>query len=251
MAFRTSNPALKESTFTNAGYRTSVYSASESMTLNGTLHRTFFLLCLAVGAGSITWGLAFTQPDLVIPIMILGLVGGFITALVTIFKQASAPISAPIYAIFEGLALGGISAMYNSTMPGIVVSAFALTAAVLFTLIALYRTGVVRATASFRAGLLASMGAIIFVSFGALMLSFFGVNVSAITGSGPIALGFCLFATVIAALNLVLDFDLIERGVEGGAPKYMEWYAAFGVLMTLVWLYLEMLRLLSILNRRD
>lgn len=250
MALRTGNPTLRESTF--ASYQMSVVSDSDRMTINGTVHRTFFLLCLVVGAAAVTWGLVFTNPALCLGLMGLGLIGGLITCLITCFKKEWSPVTAPIYAVLEGLTLGGISALYEqSAGDGIVALAVGLTFGVLFMLLALYRSGVVKATENLKLGLLSAMGGILLVSLGSIVMSFMGAPLPAIYDSGPIGIGFSLFVVVIAALNLVLDFDFIEKGVEYGAPKYMEWYAAFGLLVTLIWLYLEILRLLSKLNSRN
>lgn len=257
MALKSHNPVLRESIFTNADYQTSVVGAYDSvpqvgrMTIEGTIHRAFFLLCLVVASASITWGMALTNPKSVMSLMMLGLIGGLIAAIVTTVKPNWSPISGSIYAIFEGLAIGGISAIYNIRMPGIVLLAVGLTIGVLFALLAAYRSGLVQVTQKFRAGMLAAMGGVLLVSFGAIILSLFGVNVSMVFGNGPLALGFSLVVTVVAALNLVLDFDFIEKGSQMGLPKYFEWYAAFGLLVTLIWLYLELLRLLAILNRRN
>lgn len=250
MALRTGNPTLRESTF--ASYQTTVVSESDRMTLNGTVHRTFFLLCLVVAAAATTWGMLFTNPQLCLILMLVGMVGGLVTCLVTCFKREWAPVSAPIYAVFEGLTLGGISALYaHSEGSGIVFQAVGLTFGVLFTLLALYRSGIVKATENLKLGLLSAMGGILLVSLGSLVMNLMGAPLPSIYGNGPSGIIFSLIVVVVAALNLVLDFDFIEKGVEYGAPKYMEWYAAFGLLVTLIWLYLEILRLLAKLRSRD
>jgi uncharacterized YccA/Bax inhibitor family protein len=177
--------------------------------------------------------------------MITGVVAGLIVAMVTIFKKTWAPATAPAYALLEGLALGGISAFFEVQFPGIVIQAVALTLGTLFALLVAYKSGLIRATENFRLGVLAATGGIMVVyliSFFGRM--FFGWQMPFIHDSGPVGIAFSLFVVVIAALNLVLDFDFIERG-HGTAPKYMEWFAAFGLVVTLVWLYLEILRLLS------
>ena len=159
-------------------------------------------------------------------------------------------VTAPIYAILEGLFLGGISAVFESRFPGIVIQAVALTFGVLFCLLAAYTTRLIKVTQNFRLGVVAATGGIVIIYAISFIGGLFGLNVPYIHESGIIGIGFSLFVVVIAALNLVLDFDFIESGVEQGAPKYMEWYAAFGLLVTLVWLYLEILRLLAKLRGR-
>lgn len=221
------------------------------MTLNGTVHRTFFLLCLVVASASTVWGLLYTQPELVYPLMLVGVFGGFICSLIAIFKKPWAAVAGSAYALFEGLAIGGISAVANLAYPGVVPQAVALTFGTLFALLFLYRSGMVKATENFKLGLLAAMGGILLVSLGSLLMMAFGMKLPAIYGNGGIGIAFSLIVTAVAALNLVLDFDFIEKGVEYGAPKYMEWYAAFGLMVTLIWLYMEILRLLVKLRSRD
>jgi uncharacterized YccA/Bax inhibitor family protein len=175
-----------------------------------------------------------------------------ITALVTIFKKEWAPITSQIYAVFEGLVLGGISAIYEMRFPGIVFQAMALTFGTLGVMLVTYKTGAIKATENFKLGVVAATGAIALVYFATFVLQMFGVNVSFMHSAGWLGIGISMVVVVVAALNLVLDFDFIEEGAKQGAPKYMEWYGAFGLLVTLVWLYLEILRLLSKLNsRRD
>ena len=224
------------------------------MTISGAVNKTFILLALVMFGASYTWRLFYTQAahagpqaaaQAVMPWMITGLVAGFIVAMVTIFKQSWAPVTAPAYAILEGLALGGISAFFEAQFPGIVIQAVALTLGTLFALLTVYRLGIIRATENFRLGVVAATGGIAIVymisMFGRMIL---GWQMPLIHESGPMGIAFSLFVVVIAALNLVLDFDFIEKG-DGVAPKYMEWFAAFGLVVTLVWLYLEILRLLS------
>jgi uncharacterized YccA/Bax inhibitor family protein len=171
--------------------------------------------------------------------------------MVTIFKKEWAGVTAPIYALLEGLALGGISAMFELRFPGIAIEAVGLTFGTLFVMLLLYRTRIIQVTQKFRLGVVAATGGIFFFYLLEMILGFFGVRFTSINGSGVIGIGFSLIIVGVAALNLVLDFDFIERGVQAGAPKYMEWYGAFGIMVTLVWLYLEMLRLLSKLNSRN
>ena len=182
---------------------------------------------------------------------ILGsVIGGFIVAIATSFKKTWAPITTPVYAALEGVALGGISVIFESQYPGIVSQAVFLTFGTLAALLLAYRSGLVRATENFKLGIFAATGGIALLYLASFVLGFFGMSVPLIHSSGTWGILFSLFVVVIAALNLVLDFDFIETGVERGAPKYMEWYGAFGLLVTLVWLYLEILRLLAKLQSR-
>jgi uncharacterized YccA/Bax inhibitor family protein len=236
---RTSNPALNEKAFKGQ------VAFGEAMTLQGTVNKTGLLLLCVVATAAWTWGLSHSQaPQAAIPWMMGGLFGGFIVALVTIFKPNWAPITAPIYALLEGLALGGISAMFERTYPGVAMQAVGLTFGTLFVMLLAYKTGMIRATQGFKLGVIAATGGI------AILYLVEMVQVPAINGSGAVGIGFSLFVVVIAALNLVLDFDMIESGVQGGAPKYMEWYGAFAMMVTLIWLYLEILRLLGKARRR-
>ena len=170
--------------------------------------------------------------------------------MLTIFKKTWAPATAPIYAACEGLVLGSTSALFELRYPGIVLRSVALTFGVLLTLLIAYRSGAIRATPGFRRGVIAATGAIVLVYLSSFVLGLFGVNLGFLNSSSPLGIGISLVVVGIAALNLVLDFDFIEQGAKTGAPKYMEWYAAFGLIVTLVWLYLEILRLLSKLNDR-
>ena len=181
----------------------------------------------------------------------LGALGGFVVAMVTIFKKTWAPVTAPIYALLEGLVLGGLSAMFEVRYPGIAMEAVGLTFGTLFVMLFLYKSGVIKVTQKFRMGVVAATGGIMVFYLLTWLLSMFHITAfTSVYGSGLIGIGFSLFVVAIAALNLVLDFDFVEQGVAYGAPKYMEWYAAFGIMVTLVWLYLEMLRLLSKVRSR-
>lgn len=243
---RTSNPALNEKAFMGQ------VAYGDAMTLQGTVNKTGLLLLCVVATAAWTWGLSHSNtPEAAIPWMIGGLLGGFVVALVTIFKKTWAPFTAPIYALLEGLALGGISAVFEKTYPGVAIQAVGLTLGTLFVMLLAYKTGVVKATQGFKIGVIAATGGIAVFYLAEMVLSFFfHIQVPAINGSGPWGIAFSLFVVVIAALNLVLDFDMIETGVRGGAPKYMEWYGAFGLMVTLIWLYLEILRLLGKARRR-
>jgi uncharacterized YccA/Bax inhibitor family protein len=251
---KTSNPALSDKTFNDfARTQYGGFADTDHMTLNGTVNKTGILLLCAIATAGWTWHL-FLQPDgltAVYPLMLVGLFGGFICALITTFKKEWAPVTAPIYALLEGLALGGISATFDMRYHGIAIQAVSLTFGTLLILLLAYSSGWIKVTDKFRLGIVAATGGIMVFYLLQMLLGFFGVHFSAINGSGMFGIGFSLIVVAIAALNLVLDFDFIERGVQVGAPKYMEWYGAFGILVTLVWLYLEILRLLSKMNRRN
>ena len=243
--FRTSNPALNEKAF-----RAQV-ALGEAMTVQGTVNKTGVLLLCVVVTAAWTWGLAHSEtPDAVLPWMLGGLVGGLVMAMVTIFKKEWSALTSPMYALLEGLVLGGISALFERSYPGIAVQAVGLTFGVLFVMLVAYKTGVVRATEKFKIGVIAATGGIALLYVVEIVLSFFHVQVPMIHQSGPIGIAFSVFVVIIAALNLVLDFDMIETGARVGAPKYMEWYGAFGLMVTLIWLYLEILRLLAKARRR-
>lgn len=243
---RTSNPALNDKVF-DLGR-----STGDVMTINGTVNRTGILLCLLMFTAIFSWDRAYSavNPGELYPWLIGSGIAGFVVALITVFKKTAAPITAPIYAAIEGILLGILSAFYEMQFPGLVFQAILLTFGTLFALLIAYRSGVIKATENFKLGVFAATGGIALIYLTTFILSFFGVSIPYIHGSGTIGILFSLFVVVIAALNLVLDFDFIERGAERGAPKYMEWYAAFGLLVTLIWLYIEMLRLLSKLRSR-
>jgi uncharacterized YccA/Bax inhibitor family protein len=185
-----------------------------------------------------------------VPWMFGGMIVGLIFALITFFKKTAAPYTAPIYALAEGVFLGALSAMMELKYPGIAFQAITLTFGTLFALLAVYKSGLINVTENFKLGVAAATGGIFLVYLASFVMGFFGVSMPYIHGSGLMGIGFSVFVIIIAALNLVLDFDFIEEGAKRGAPRYMEWYAAFGLLVTLVWLYIEILRLLSKLRSR-
>jgi len=250
---RTSNPTMKPELYQEAA-RT--FTGDRTMTINGTINCTGILLCLALITAAYTWRMYdIADPSSlasVMPWMMGGLFGGLALALVTIFKQSWAPITAPMYALAEGLFLGGISAIIQSQFPDIpiVFQAVGLTFGVLFIMLTLYRTRIIKVTDKFRTGVVAATGGVFLLYMATWILGFFGVQIPYIHGSGLIGIGFSLFVVGLASLNLVLDFDLIENGAKVGAPKYMEWFGAFALMVTLVWLYIEILRLLAKINSR-
>ncbi len=248
---RTSNPALNDATFT--GIARSALT-TESMTIQGTVNKSLVLLVLLFLSATWTWRTYLIGRDLqaVTLWLLVGGIGGFIVALITVFSKAWSPITAPVYALLEGLVLGGISSIFEARYPGIVIRAVGLTFGTLFVLLLAYKSGIIRATEKFKLGVVAATGGIALFYIITVVLGFFKIHIPYIYENGLIGIGFSLFVVVIAALNLVLDFDFIEQGASQGVPKYMEWYGAFGLMVTLIWLYLEILRLLSkIMSRRD
>ena len=244
---RSGNPALKSSTFLDLRTGTVVSPRDGAMTLNGTVNRTAFLLILALVGAMYTWNLFFASNGTanLMPWVLGGAIGGFVVAMVTIFKKTWAPVTAPLYAALEGVFIGAISATFEQRFPGIVMQAVGLTFGTLAALLMAYRSGLIKATENFKMGVVAATGGIMILYLVNIVMGFFGKSMPFIHDSGWMGIAFSGFVVVIAALNLVLDFDFIEHGVEQGAPKYMEWFAAFGLMVTLVWLYLEILRLLS------
>jgi len=253
---RSGNPVLKDSTFLDLSSGSVRAGSADAMSLNGTVNKTAILLLLSVITAAFAWSQSMIDtpegqqlaPGAAI-YMIGGAIGGLILALVTVFKKEWSPVTAPLYALVEGFFLGAISAMYNHLYEGIVVQAVMLTFGTLFALLFAYRSGLIKATENFKLGVVAATGGIALIYLATIVLGIFKINVPYIHDSGMIGIGFSLFVVVVAALNLVLDFDFIESGVEAGAPKYMEWYGAFGLMVTLVWLYIEFLRLLAKLRR--
>lgn len=247
---RSGNPALNQSTFDR--FHELSHERVGSMTIRGTANKTMILLGLALGTACLTWSrVAAGDMASAMPWMIGGVISGLVFAVILMFKAEWAPVIAPLYALAEGLFLGGISAFINARYPGVPLQAVALTFGTLFSLLVAYQSGLIRATENFKLGIFAATGGIAMVYLTSFVLSFFGMSVPFIRGNDFIGIGFSAFVVVIAALNLVLDFDYIENAAEQGAPKWAEWYGAFGLMVTLVWLYIEILRLLAKLNSRD
>jgi uncharacterized YccA/Bax inhibitor family protein len=243
---RSNNPVLKESAFAGA------VPTGQAMTIQGTVNKTGLLLLFVVATAAWTWGLSHSPtPEAAFPWMIGGALGGFVVALVTVFKKEWSPITAPVYALLEGLFLGGISAVFEKSYPGIAVQAISLTFGVLFVLLLAYKMRIVQATRGFKLGVIAATGGIAIVYLINMVMSlFFHTQISVLNSSTPLGIGISLFVVIIASLNLIIDFDMIETGSRMGAPKYMEWYGAFGLMVTLIWLYMEILRLLGKIRRR-
>ena len=250
---KSSNPALSEKVFQKE-YTT---APSEVMTINGTINKTALSLLLVIAAALFTWNKFFNAgtPEAgmsaVMLWMAIGGSGVFITALVTVFRPKSAGISTPIYAVLEGMLLGGLSAILEASYNGIVMRAVALTLAVFAAMLFFYRSGIIKVTKKFMMGVFAATAGIAVVYLISFVAGMFGAELGFLHGNSNLSIGISLVVVAVAALNLVLDFNFIERAAEQGAPKYMEWYGAFGLMVTLVWLYLEILRLLSKLASRD
>ena len=261
---KSSNPALGANVF--ASERS--FTANEgTMTLQGTVNKTLILLACVVAPAAWVWaklmpdttstmfaeaGVASQAAAGVNGIMMLGAFGGFIMAMITIFNKKGAPITAPIYAVCQGLFLGGISAIFELRYPGIVIQAITLTFGTLFCLLMAYKSGLIKATENFKLGIVAATGAVCLIYVVDMIMGFFHSSITMVHSNGTFGIIFSVIVVAIAALNLVIDFDFIEKGAEMGAPKYMEWYGAFGLMVTLIWLYMEILRLLVKLqgNRR-
>ena len=241
LSMRSGNPALQASTFKK--HLTS--SVERKMTLSGTVNKTGISLLLVIISAGYTWG----NPGMHIMMIPAGIVG-FILALATVFKPTIGHITVPAYAVAQGILLGVISMYFNAMYPGIVVQAVFLTFGTLGALLLAYKSGLIAATENFKLGIAAATGGIAILYLINFIMGFFGSGIGIISSNSNMGILFSGFVVVIAALNLVLDFDFIEEGAEMGAPKYMEWYGAFGLLVTLIWLYLEILRLLAKLQSR-
>jgi uncharacterized YccA/Bax inhibitor family protein len=217
------------------------------MTVQGTVNKTLLMLVLVLIPALWVWNKFFASgnPQAIMLWLYGGVIGGFIVAMVTIFKKQWSPVTAPLYAVLEGLAIGGISAFFEAQFPGIVIQAVALTFGILFCLLLAYKSRLIKVTENFKLGVIAATGGVALIYVITIVLGFFGIRMPYIHESGTIGIIFSLVVVIIAALNLVLDFDFIEKGASAGAPKFMEWYAAFGLMITLIWLYLEILRLLA------
>ena len=217
------------------------------MTIKGTVDKTAFSLLLMIGSGY------YVYTEQIVSLILPGCLLGLAVAIFTIFKKQYAPITVPIYALFQGLFLGGISFMYGQMYEGIVYNAVLLTVTILLSLLLAYRSGLIKPTENFKLGIFAATGGIALFYVISFVASFFGGGLAIFdpTNGSMTSILVSLFIVIIASLNLVLDFDFIEEASENGAPKYMKWYGAFGLLVTLVWLYLEILRLLAKINSRD
>ena len=240
---RSGNPVLRESTFKNLPF-----TGTDPMTIQGTVNKVFLALLIVLAGASITWRQAVGVN--LTPILIGAMVGGLVLAIATTLKKEWSPVTAPLYAALEGLMLGGISIFAERAYPGIVLQAMGLTFGTLFSLLAVYRAGWIQVSEKFKLGIAAATGGILLFYVTTFLLGLFGIHLPFITGSSPLSIGISLFVVVIAALNLVIDFDFIEKAAAARTPKYMEWYGAFAIMVTLIWLYIEILNLLMKLQNR-
>ncbi|MGE5108532.1 MAG: Bax inhibitor-1/YccA family membrane protein [Sphingobacteriales bacterium] len=247
--FKSGNPTLSEKAFQTAV----VTDMQNVMTVRGTLNKFGFLFVMMMATAVFSWKYYYDGAN-VMPLILLGAFGGLIVALVITFKKQWSPYLAPAYGLLEGLFVGSISAYYDyafrTTYPGIVMHAVGITFAVTIAMFLLYNFRIIQATQKFKAVIFTATAGIAVFYLITWVLSFFGINIPFLYQGSAIGIAFSLFVVGIAALNLILDFDMIEQGAAQGAPKYMEWYGGFGLLVTLVWLYLEILRLLSKLSSR-
>ena len=242
LSLRSGNPALNKNTFKNF----TDTSISNQMTIDGTVNKTMLSLLVLFISAYYSWN-SFNQSFIMV-----GSIGGFITALITIFKKHLSMYTVPIYAVFKGLMLGSLSYIFEANYPGIVNQAIFLTFGIMFALLFAYKTKIIKPTENFKLGIFAATGGIFIVYVINFIMSFWGGGISVMNpnNSSMFSIGFSIFVVIIASLNLVLDFDFIEEASEAKVPKYMEWYAAFGLLITLIWLYIEILRLLAKLQGR-
>ena len=242
LSYRSGNPVLTSNAFDISS------DSSDVMTINGTVTKTFLSLCLVIISGYYSWIYISITNVLILPSILFALILGG----VTVFKKHLSPITVPIYAVVQGIFLGALSYTFNTLYDGIVVTAISYTLSILFVMLTLYRTGIIKPTENFKLGLAAGTGGIALIYLVNFVMSFFGTGLSImdINNASMLSIGFSLFVIVMAALNLVVDFDFIEEGSEKGAPKYMEWFGAFGLMVTLIWLYIEILRLLAKMNSR-
>ena len=249
LTLRSGNPALNKNSFKNLTINKSTgpILRDELMTIKGTVDKTAISLLLMIASGY------YTFSEQIVSLILPGALIGFIIAIFTIFRKQYAPLTVPLYALSQGLFLGGISFMYSQMIEGIVYNAILLTVTILLSLLLAYRSGIIKPTENFKLGIFAATGGIVLFYIISVIASFFGTGFSVLdpTNGSMTSILVSLFVVIIASLNLVLDFDFIEEASENGAPKYMEWYGAFGLLVTLVWLYLEILRLLAKINSRD
>ena len=249
---KSGNPTLSEKRFKDT-VLDQVVTHENAMTVKGTLQKFGFLFLMVMGTSFYSWK-EYAEGGNVMPLILVGAIGGLVVAIVLMFKKEWAPFLAPAYALLEGLFIGAISAYYNYAFaeqaPGIVINAVGLTFGTAIAMYLLYSFKVIKATAKFKAIIMTATAGIAIFYLISFTLGFFGIQIPFLHEGSALGIGFSLFVVALAALNLILDFDMIENGAALGAPKYMEWYGAFGLLVTIVWLYLEILRLLSKISKK-
>ena len=234
-----SNPMLKEDTFKSKYNSSGLMIEGDVMTVNGAVNKTLLLFSMMMATTSIAWFMPSTF------LLYVGAGGGLVVLIAAAFKPHLAPFLAPLYALLEGLAIGTISVMYATAFEGIVLQAVGLTFGTLFMMLAIYKSGLIKVTEKFRMGVAMATGAIMILYLFGWIGQIFGFEVAMLHDSGMFGIGISAVIIVVASMNLLLDFDMFERGEKQGAPIYMEWFAAMGLIVTLVWLYIEFLRLLS------
>ncbi len=238
----TSNPALSKNAF-----REQV--GEGSMTISGAANKTIILFLILVATASFSWNLTAAGSNLISMYLWPSAILGFVLAMITIFAKKYAYVTAPLYAAAEGFFLGAISMMYNAVLPGIILQAVLVTLSILGIMLFAYKTKMIKATEKFKSGVVIATGGVAVVYLASFIMNMFGATMPYIHDGGPIGIGISLVIVIIASFNLILDFSFIDEAAKTGAPKYMEWYSAFGLILTLVWLYLEILRLLSKIRR--
>ena len=251
--FKSGNPALSEKRFRDT-VLDDVVTHDNAMTVKGTMQKFGFLFLMTMGTAFYSWK-EYAQGGNVMPLILTGAIGGLVIAIVLMFKKEWSSFLAPLYGLLEGLFVGAISAYYNyafaGAAPNIIINAVGLTFGTAIAMYLLYSFRIIKATQKFKAIVMTATAGIAIFYLITFVLGFFGVTIPFLHEGSALGIGFSVFVVALAALNLILDFDMIEQGAALGAPKYMEWYGAFGLLVTIVWLYLEILRLLSKLSSRD
>lgn len=243
---QSSNPVLSSNTLDS--FRGEFFPASQGMTIQGTATKSLILLGMCIGTASFTFTMAHGgNVGAAVPWMFAGLLGGFVFSIATCFKPTWAPVTAPLYALAQGLAIGAVSGMYERMYQGIIPQAALATLGTTAAMLFAYKTGVLRATNGFILGVTAATGGIALMYVMALILSFFGIQMPFLYTASPIGIAISVVIVIVAALNLILDFARIEQAAQSGAPKYFEWYSAFGLMVTIIWLYIEIVRLLAII----
>jgi uncharacterized YccA/Bax inhibitor family protein len=238
----TANPAMSEAVWQRAG---AAETPTRVMTIQGTALKTALLTLILLATATFAWTKAAAGSQLSYGLLLGGGIGGFIVAMVTIFAPKVSPFTGPIYAALQGLLLGSISVAFETVYPGIVIQAVGLSVGVLAVMLFLYGTRIIRVTRKLAIGIIAATGAIFLVYLVDIVISFFGRRVPFVHEGGAWGIGFSVLVVGIAAFNLLLDFDFIEKGVQQQAPRFMEWYGGFSLMVTLIWMYLEILRLLA------
>jgi uncharacterized YccA/Bax inhibitor family protein len=249
--FKSGNPVFMKDVFADQGVQTADDPMRGTMTLSGTMIKTFILFVLLLIPAGLVWSVWRQYEELILPVLIGASILGFVLSLIIIFGKKTAPYLSPIYAIVEGVVLGTLSALIEAAYPGIVINAVMITMAIFAVMLLIYTTGLIKVTGKVRTGIIAATGGVaLLYGVNLLIRAFGGAGFGFIHDSGPLGIAVSVVVCAIAAFNLLLDFEFINEGSRSGAPKYLEWYGAFGLMVTLIWLYLEILRLLAKLRNR-